>query len=167
MQQKPSEGVPRLQQMNGMYAGIKLLCIGAWMLELLLTVYYNIGLSKSFHIGAVDVSKEVALRQDLMYGWIAVGLSLALAALGLKKWWPIAVIASSLTYLLEWYCDGPMSSVGFYEGYRLQWQTASHFGLYLAFSVRDVIVPIVLTVSLLGGLVQISRSAVRGLVSRP
>jgi hypothetical protein len=133
-----------------MEIAVKYLCVGAWALQLLLTAYYGMGLPKSFHIGAADVSPEVALRQQLMYGWIGIGLTLALVSLWLRKWWPLTVITSSLTYLVVWYLDGPMNLVGIVDGYLLMWRTASKFGLYVSFAIRDVAVPIALILSLVG-----------------
>jgi hypothetical protein len=144
-----------------MDVAVKYLCAGAWASQLLLTTYYGIGLPKSFHIGAVDVSQEVALRQQLMYGWIGVGLALALASLWLRRWWPLTVITSSLTYLAVWYLDGPMALVGIVDGYLLMLHTAVKFGLYVSFSIRDVAVPIALMLSLVGAASRVVRSDFR------
>jgi hypothetical protein len=126
------------------------LCVGAWTGLLILTIYYSIRLPGHLTVQGVNVTQDLVRRQEIMYVWIAVGLAVALIGVRLQRWGSLTAVCSSLLYLVGWYLSGPMSSVGPIDGYRLMWQTATRFGLYVPFVVRHVLVPGAFVVALAG-----------------
>jgi hypothetical protein len=120
-------------------------CIAAWLLILLLTAYYWAGLPKTFVIQHQDVSGEIFHRQSTILIRIAIGLGLALLSLPMKRWWSLAIIGSSLIYLVQWYFGGPLHRIGVIDGYHLLWQTALRFDLRSDFLIRDLFVPIAMS----------------------
>lgn len=126
------------------------LCAVTWTGLLILTIYYSIRLPSHLTVQGVNVTQDLERRQEIMYGWIAIGLALALIGLRFQRWGPLTAGCSSLLYLVGWYLSGPMSSVGPVDGYRLMWQTATRFGLYAPFVVRHVLVSGAFVVALVG-----------------
>jgi hypothetical protein len=140
---------------------IKWLCIVAWLLMLLLTAYYWAGLPKTFVIQQQDVSGEIWHRQSTIFIRIAIGLGLALISLPMKRWWPLAIIGSSLIYLVQWYFGGPLYRIGIVDGYHLLWQTALRFDLRSDFLVRDLVVPMAMSITTIGALLYLVKPMVR------
>jgi hypothetical protein len=133
-----------------MRSTLKWMCVSAWALQLLLTVYYSVAMPRPFVAAGVDVTADLLHRLHLMYAWIGAGLGLALIGLRLRRWWVLTTIASSLTYLVVWYMRGPMALVGVVDGYRLLWQSAFRYGLYVSFLISDFLVPGTLILALTG-----------------
>ena len=139
----------------------KLLCIGAWLLILAISLYYYSGLPNSFNMNGIDVSREIALRQKVLFLRITIGVFLAVSSFPLKRWWPLPVIASSLTYLIPWYWSGPLHTVGLVDGYELLSQTAARFHLLLDFVCRDLVVPGALIVALVTAICHVHLGVLR------
>jgi hypothetical protein len=134
---------------------LKWTCVGAWSLQLLLTFYNSLVLPRPFIADGIDVTADLLHREHLLYGWIGVGLAVALIGLRLKRWWILTTVVSSLTYLVVWYLRGPMSLVGAVAGYKLLWGTATRFGFYTSFFTHDLLIPVALLAALAGALVQL------------
>jgi hypothetical protein len=131
---------------------LKWICVFAWLLMLVLTLYSFSGSPKEFHMGGVDVSVEITHRQLVVLARTLLGLGLAVLALLAKRLWPLLLIASSLLYLTQWYFGGPMRLVGVIDGYRLLCQTSSKLDLRLDFAIRDLLVPSGMALAFVGSI---------------
>jgi hypothetical protein len=125
----------------------------------LFAFYVSSGVPATPYFAGLNISRDVAHWQAIVYVWIAVGLSVGVAGLPLKRQWVWLTAGSSLIYLVAWYRAGPMRFAGPLQGYELMWQIATQLDLYTSFFVRDLIIPAAFVVTLLAAVTHILRRA--------
>ncbi len=139
----------------------KWLCALAWVLRLMFVIYVTIKSPEKTYFSGVDITADVNHRLVTVYVWIAAGLAVTAAGLPLRRAWDWTTITSSLIYFVVWYRSSSMRLVGVVEGYKLIWETAVRFEGYTTFTIRDLIIPLMMLIALLGALFHLLRRFTR------
>ena len=127
----------------------KITCLLGWILAGVLQMSDVLRTPDHVAISGIDLSsanRAILLRGMLL---IAVGLVLAIAAFLPKKWAWICALCAAVLYLAHWFPLGSVQTYGMLTVFKGMFLVGWSPALRLSFLVRDVVLPIAFTGSVI------------------
>ena len=102
---------------------------------------------KPIHAVEVDAQSKAAVRdldEKRLLSWVLVilGIGASLMALLRLRFWRLAVMATSVSYLVVWIIFGSLGDMAPWTAMQLKWMAAKTLNYEGDFFLRDVILPI-------------------------